>query len=153
MHPITAVPSNPFQLQHHAPLPTQTVAARTVFHEAQAAIQPLIAGIQMQEQLDNLLDSFQGIQWVIFVISERKSLTGYLDIRSAQADEKHQEAIHDPPALNPKGRPRSQRMTGVMEGRPQGGGASIPKALGRKCGVCRQEGHTRSTCPLRPPRP
>ena len=80
MRPITAVPSNPFQFQHHAPLPTQTIAARTVFHEAQAAIRPLIAGIQTQEQLDNLLDSFQGIQWVIFVISEWRSLMG--DMRS-----------------------------------------------------------------------
>jgi hypothetical protein len=118
MHPINTVPSNPFQLQPYAPLPTQTIAARTVFHEAQAAIQPLIAGIQTQEQLDNLLDSFQGIQCIIFVILERRSLMGYHDIRSAQADKKHQEAIHDPPALNPKGRPRSQRMTGMMEGRP-----------------------------------
>jgi hypothetical protein len=72
-------------------------------------------------------------------------------IRSAQVDKNHQGAIHDPPALNPKGRPRTQRMTGVMEGRPRGGGASIPKViLGRRCGVCRQEGHTRSTCPLIP---
>ena len=52
---------------------------------------------------------------------------GYHDIRSAQADEKHREAIHDPPALNPKGRLRLQRMMGVTEGRPRGGGASIPK--------------------------
>lgn len=89
MHPITTVLSNPFQLQPHAPLPTQTIAARTVFHEAQVAIWPLIAGIQMQEQLDNLLDSFQRIQWVTFVISERRSLMGYHDIRSTQADKKH----------------------------------------------------------------
>jgi len=38
-------------------------------------------------------------------------------IRSAQADKKKREAIHDPPVLNPKGRPRSQRMTGAAEGR------------------------------------
>ena len=44
-----------------APIPTQTIAARTVFHEAQAAIRPLIAGIQTQEQLDTLLDSLQEI--------------------------------------------------------------------------------------------
>ncbi|KAF8805825.1 hypothetical protein BYT27DRAFT_7224672 [Phlegmacium glaucopus] len=94
-----------------APVPTQTIAARTVFHKAQAAIQPLIAGIQTQEQLDSLLDSFHGI-------------------RSAQADEKHREAIHDPPTLNPKGRPRSQRMTGPTEGHPRGGGASITNKIG-----------------------
>jgi len=74
--------------------------------------------------------------------------------RSAQADKKKQEAIHDPPALNPKGRPRSQRMTGVAEGHPQGGGAGIPVQnagnSGQKCGVCFQEGHTHWTCPLVP---
>lgn len=36
---------------------TQTVAARTVFHEAQAAIRPLLSGVQTQEQLDTLVDS------------------------------------------------------------------------------------------------
>ena len=45
-----------------APIPTQTIAARTVFHEAQAAIRPLIARIQTQEQLDTLLDSLREIQ-------------------------------------------------------------------------------------------
>jgi hypothetical protein len=57
--------SNPLQHQPLAPnmpIPTRTIQARTVFHEAQAAIRPLIAGIQTQEQLDALLDSFQGIQ-------------------------------------------------------------------------------------------
>jgi hypothetical protein len=69
-HPSTTAQSNPFQLLPHAPnapVPTQTIAARTVFHEAQAAIRPLIAGIQTQEQLDALLDSFQGIQLVILL--------------------------------------------------------------------------------------
>ncbi|KIJ99057.1 hypothetical protein K443DRAFT_102897, partial [Laccaria amethystina LaAM-08-1] len=110
---------------------TQTIGARTVLHEAQAEIWPLIAGIQTQEQLDGLLESFQGIQL--------------------------REAIHDPPALNPKGRPRSQRMTGAAEGCPRGGGASIicipelnPGSSRRKCGVCCQEDHTHSTCPLVP---
>jgi hypothetical protein len=68
---IASVPSNPLQLQpwvSTTPVPTQTIAARTVFHEAQAAIRPLIAGIQMQEQLDNLLNSFHGIQCVIFCL-------------------------------------------------------------------------------------
>jgi hypothetical protein len=70
-HPnlFTSAPSNPFQLQPQAPttpVSTQTIGARTVFHEAQAAIRPLIAGIQTQEQLDGLLDSLQEIQLVIF---------------------------------------------------------------------------------------
>ena len=32
------------------------------------------------------------------------------------------EQIHDPPALNPKGRPRTAHITGALEGPPQGGG-------------------------------
>ena len=57
--------SNPLQPRPcalDAPIPTLTIAARTVFHEAQTAIRPLIAGIQTQEQLDALLNSFQEIQ-------------------------------------------------------------------------------------------
>ncbi|KAF8815866.1 hypothetical protein BYT27DRAFT_7333720 [Phlegmacium glaucopus] len=64
-HPNVTAPSNPFQFQPQpstAPIPTQTITARTVFHEAQVANGPLIAEIQMQEQLDNLVDSFHGIQ-------------------------------------------------------------------------------------------
>jgi hypothetical protein len=64
-HHVLGPQSNPLQLQARAQntsIPTRTIAARTVFHEAQAAIRPLIAGIQTQEQLDALLDSFQGIQ-------------------------------------------------------------------------------------------
>ena len=63
-HPNVTAPSNPFQLQPvpAARLLTQTITARTVFHEAQVAIWPLIAGIQTQEQLDGLLNSFHGIQ-------------------------------------------------------------------------------------------
>ena len=68
-------------------------------------------------------------------------------IRSVQADEKHWEAIHDPTALNPKGRPRSQKMMGPMEGHNQGGMSSIilqkVRSSGQKCGVCHQEGSTR----------
>ncbi|KAF8805821.1 hypothetical protein BYT27DRAFT_7103600, partial [Phlegmacium glaucopus] len=45
-----------------APIPTQKIPAQTVFHEAQAAIRPLISGIQTQEQLDELIGSLQDIQ-------------------------------------------------------------------------------------------
>jgi hypothetical protein len=41
---------------------TQTVAARTVFHEAQAAIRPLLSAVQTQEQLDALVDSLHDLQ-------------------------------------------------------------------------------------------
>lgn len=74
---ITTAPSNPFQLQPKAsttPGSTQTIEARTVFHEAQAAIRPLIAGIQTQEQLDGLLDSLQEIQLVTFLTCKGRPL-------------------------------------------------------------------------------
>ncbi|KAF9476372.1 hypothetical protein BDN70DRAFT_882551 [Pholiota conissans] len=49
--------------------------------------------------------------------------------------------IHDPPVLNPKGRPCTQRLTGHLEGRARGGGARIQlqrSSAGKKCGICRQ---------------
>jgi hypothetical protein len=59
--------SNP--LQHKQQLPssttslpqTQTVPARTVFHEATAALGPLINGIQTREQLDDLRDDLNDL--------------------------------------------------------------------------------------------
>ena len=44
------------------PLPTQTIPARTVFHEANAALAPLINRIQTQEQLTELLDELQELR-------------------------------------------------------------------------------------------
>lgn len=44
------------------PLPTQTIGSRTVFHEAQTALRPLLANIQTQEQLDNLVDKLDDIR-------------------------------------------------------------------------------------------
>lgn len=44
------------------PPPTQTVAARTVYHQMQAAIRPLLADIQTQEQLSILLERVDGLQ-------------------------------------------------------------------------------------------
>lgn len=41
---------------------TETVSARTVYHETQAAIKPLISGVRTQEQLDSLLDHIQIIR-------------------------------------------------------------------------------------------
>ena len=41
---------------------TQTVPAPTVFHEAQAAIRPLLSAVQTQEQLDALIDSLHDLQ-------------------------------------------------------------------------------------------
>ena len=49
---------------------TQTVAARTVFHEAQAAIRPLLSAVQTQEQLDALVDSLRDLQSVPWTFSK-----------------------------------------------------------------------------------
>ncbi|KAF9488055.1 hypothetical protein BDN71DRAFT_1457766 [Pleurotus eryngii] len=74
--------------------------------------------------------------------------------------------IHGPTPLNPKGHPRTQRITGVIEGRPHGGGASgsrrIPsppiddseprqQAIAKRvlrCGMCCCPGHNRLACLL-----
>ena len=78
----------------------------------------------------------------------------------------HREHIHDPPTIKNKGRPRSARITGPLEGKPRGGGAKATRGSARedhdengaipsgqenhrrRCGMCRQEGHYRSNCPL-----
>ena len=44
--------------------PTTTLGARTVYHEAQAALRPLLVGVQTQEQLDSLLEKVGDIQSV-----------------------------------------------------------------------------------------
>lgn len=61
--------SNPLSPIKHSKAPTegfslgtQTVPARTVFHEAQAAIRPLLSAVQTQEQLDALVDSLHDLQ-------------------------------------------------------------------------------------------
>jgi hypothetical protein len=41
---------------------TQTVPARTVFHEANAALRNMITGIQTQEQLDDLINDIEELQ-------------------------------------------------------------------------------------------
>ena len=82
------------------------------------------------------------------------------------AQDRH-EHIHDPPVIRNKGRPRSARITGPLEGQPRGGGAKATTRISaredhddngaipsgqenrrRRCGMCRQEGHNRSNCPL-----
>lgn len=73
--------------------------------------------------------------------------------RSTQLQAAQDDQIRNPPILNSKGRPRTQRLTGALEGRLQGGGARIQLAsqAGRRCGVCWEVGHTRANCPLVPP--
>lgn len=76
--------------------------------------------------------------------------------RKDEQEETERERIKDPPIIAHKGRPRTARITGQLEGRPQGGGAGIrtQASQGNKrrkvsCGVCHEEGHNRSTCPFR----
>ncbi|KDR72296.1 hypothetical protein GALMADRAFT_126504 [Galerina marginata CBS 339.88] len=137
MQQTARIHANPLELNPGTPTPppTQTLPARTVFHEANAALAPLTNGIQTQEQLDELLDDLNAL---------RESR------RQAAAEGR----IYDPPVLNPKGRPRQSRITSALEGQPRGGGAQSASrggGAGRKCGLCRQPGHTRTNCPLAPP--
>ncbi|KAF8871472.1 hypothetical protein CPB84DRAFT_1692184 [Gymnopilus junonius] len=105
--------SNPLEKAHQTRnLPTTTLPAREVLHTAEAALRPLLQGIQTQEQLDT-----------------------------------QRERIYDPPSLNPKGRPRTQRLTGPTEGRARGGGAGSSNGQRNRCGLCHQTGHNRTTCP------
>ena len=67
------------------------------------------------------------------------------EIRSAR--------LQDPPTIKHKGRPRSQRLTGVLEGRARGGGGSLLRSRqasmkDRRCCVCRTSGHNHATCLL-----
>ncbi|KAJ7885137.1 hypothetical protein B0H14DRAFT_2498944 [Mycena olivaceomarginata] len=141
----SAFASNPLDSTSHKTTPppqTQTVPARDVFHNVQAAMHPLIAGIQTQEQVADLLDSLGKLQYT------------------------RQEQIIDPPVISHKGRPRTARLTNAHEGQQRGGGvarttratmragpdpaSASASRVGRtyKCSLCRQEGHNRSNCPL-----
>ncbi|KAJ7785372.1 hypothetical protein DFH07DRAFT_698297, partial [Mycena maculata] len=111
---------------------TETLPAREVFHEIQTAIRPLMTHVETREQVDDLLRNLDQIR-------ERKS----------------RETIHDPEIIRHKGRPRTQRLTGALEGRPVGGGGQASKRRradrgkenARRCALCHKEGHNRTTCP------
>lgn len=49
--------------------PTETIGARTVNQEAQAALRPLLAGVQTQEQLDTLVDRLEDLRYVMYTVS------------------------------------------------------------------------------------
>jgi hypothetical protein len=59
--------SNPFNQSHDSrptpPAPTQTIGSRAVYQEAQAALRPLLAGVQTQEQLDTLVSRLETIRY------------------------------------------------------------------------------------------
>lgn len=125
--------------------PTDTLPARAVFHEANAAIRSLTAHIQTREQMDDLLEKLDHLRYGHVLLLFVQVLT-FTFIRQEQNDELHHERVREPPIITPKGRPRDQRLTGALEGRPRGGGA--PKKPGsRNCGICRRPGHNRNTCP------
>ncbi|KAJ7200639.1 hypothetical protein GGX14DRAFT_397044 [Mycena pura] len=103
----SAFASNPIDNTSHDVTPpprTQTVPARDVFHNVQAAIRPLIAGIQTREQVSDLIQSLE-------------------DLHRRNEEEARQDRIVDPPVISHKGRPRTNRLTNAREGRQRGGGA------------------------------
>ncbi|KAJ7790038.1 hypothetical protein B0H14DRAFT_3571305 [Mycena olivaceomarginata] len=66
----SAFASNPLDNTSHETTPpprTQTVPARDVFHNVQAAIRPLIAGIQPREQVTDLIQSLEDLQYVSII--------------------------------------------------------------------------------------
>ncbi|KAF8231500.1 hypothetical protein L208DRAFT_1277123 [Tricholoma matsutake] len=119
----------------------RTLGAHTIYHEAQAALHPLLTNVQTQEQLDTLVKHIENAQH-------------------------HHEHIHDPPVIRNKERPWSACITGPLEGQPCGGGAKATTSSAQEdhdangaihsgqencrhqCGLCHQEGHNCSNCPL-----
>lgn len=170
----SAFASNPLDTTSHDTTPppsTQTVPARDVFHNVQAAIRPLMAGIQTREQVSELIHNLEDLQYMLNSFFEFIVL---ISNSQRKVDENRRERIMDPPVINPKGRPRTTRLTNAREGRQRGGGATNktctqPRAesedsesqaasgpppkksrvgMTYKCALCRQEGHNRSRCPL-----
>ena len=59
--------ANPLERQHNGPTPppaTQSINSHIVFHEAHAALKPLMNSVQTQEQLDKLLAHLNDIRYV-----------------------------------------------------------------------------------------
>lgn len=136
-HRSAVIASNP--LYHpfgndSRPPPTQTLPAREVYHETSALVRSLAKSVRTEEELDRLK-------------------TKLIQISNGQSDSDDSDSesrLKDPPVLNAKGRPLSTRLTGPTEGRPRGGGGTRSRGNrgeGRKCGVCRKEGHTKTKCP------
>ncbi|KAJ7511949.1 hypothetical protein B0H11DRAFT_1677242, partial [Mycena galericulata] len=116
---------------------TRTIPQRAVYSAIQADVRSLMAGVQTQEQLDELRARLDQVQ-------------------RAPEEEAGSDRIQDPPTVHRKGRPLTQRLTGVTEGRPRGGGARIQvpdqsqgplQRRRNQCSRCHLTGHNRSTCP------
>ncbi|TEB18799.1 hypothetical protein FA13DRAFT_1674285, partial [Coprinellus micaceus] len=128
---LTALPSlllsNPLETAapHFTASATQTIGAREVNHEANAALRPLLDTVQTVGELEDVLEDLRAL--------------------------KYQEGnIPDPSAPLPKGRPRTARITSGYEGRPRGGGPTNSADTAntqRRCGRCREVGHNRTRCP------
>ncbi|KAE9385190.1 hypothetical protein BT96DRAFT_781557, partial [Gymnopus androsaceus JB14] len=127
---------NPFEQARDKRIPrTATVPARLAYHEAHAALRPLLAGVQTAEDLDDLVDQLNEIRQAIMIFL----LIFYTH-------------LSDTTVIKHKGRPRTKRLTAGREGPSQGGGArkgrhTDAEGSGRKCGACRIPGHTRARCP------
>lgn len=161
----TTLPSNAVgngtSRDSEAPLPTQTITSREVYHEVQAAIRPLLSTVQTQEQLANLIESLH---------NTRRDH----DIFSSEG------RVRDPMVIQHKGKPRTARITSAREGAARGGGGGrclrprrrkednarddgsqedesddpeAPQSPPRKrvrtyrCGLCHEQGHNRQNCP------
>ena len=143
---------NPFEQARDKRIPrTATVPARLAYHEAHAALRPLLAGVQTAEDLDNLVDQLNEIRQAIMIFL----LIFYTHLsETSECGETLQssERLHDPAMIKHKGRPCTKRLTAAREGPSQGGGArkgrhTDAEGSGRKCGACRIPGHTRARCP------
>ncbi|TEB38588.1 hypothetical protein FA13DRAFT_1751285 [Coprinellus micaceus] len=65
-NPATSIISNPLHIppntREHLQPPTQTLPAREVFHETQAAMRQLISSVNTQEELDDLLGRLEEVR-------------------------------------------------------------------------------------------
>lgn len=76
------IPPNPLAsrqspIHDPAPAPTQTIPARMVFHEANAALAPLTNGIQTQEQLCDLIEDLHELRYVNIFSSNQKTYSPF----------------------------------------------------------------------------
>ncbi|KAJ6573820.1 hypothetical protein DFH09DRAFT_1078785 [Mycena vulgaris] len=132
---------NPIDTTSHAATPpprTQTLPARAVFHDVQAAIHPLLAGAQISEQVVTLFK--------VFRISSRPRT-----MRLTNAREGHSQGGGATAGINIRRREvvNSLADSRVNEDNLDSGPNLTKSRSGRtyKCALCRKEGHNRSHYP------
>ncbi|KZT27536.1 hypothetical protein NEOLEDRAFT_1060415, partial [Neolentinus lepideus HHB14362 ss-1] len=136
---------------------TRTVGSRTVYHETQCALRSLANHVQTEEQLQLVLRGIERLTSLSKLI-----ITTHRDRQINHSSDEVQ--IRDPPVINRKGRPQTARFTSRIEGPPRGGGPNtskrsrpdddqdeldgpeLPAKKRRRCGLCKQHGHNRTTC-------